>query len=130
MKDTEFTLAEYADLYAKRKAEQKVLEAEIKSLNDRLKRLMEEQDTLEAEGKNATVKYVVQKRESFDEEKAITVLKQFCPSVIKTREYVDMDALENELYNETIPALGLAELDKCRNVKNVVTLTISKRKNK
>ena len=60
--------------------------------------------------------------------------KHYLVEVIKTREYVDMDALENYLYHadEDDPNIQslLSDIDKCRDVKEVVTLRISKERNK
>lgn len=70
----------------------------------------------------------VSERESFIEEALIEKLKELnVEGVIKKKEYVDMDALESAIYNGELNA---AELVSCQQVKEVVTLRISKIKKK
>lgn len=71
----------------------------------------------------------VSKRESFNEEKALNILKNHgLLNAIKTREYIDMDALENEIYQGSISNDVLLELDECRSETEVVTLKCTKTK--
>ena len=66
--------------------------------------------------------------ESFNEEKLLTKIKELnIPGIIKTREYVDMEALENAIYNENIDA---SELSSCREIKETIALKVSKKKEK
>lgn len=66
--------------------------------------------------------------ESFNEKKLLAKMKELnIPGIIKTREYVDMEALENEIYNENINA---SELASCREIKETVALKVSKKKGK
>lgn len=69
-------------------------------------------ESLDADGLEA--KITVQDNSVFDSEKAINILKsaaeyELIPedvlsSVVKTKEYIDEDALERFIYNKTIPA--------------------------
>ena len=54
-------------------------------------------------------------------------LKQFVPDTpcIKTKEYVDMDTLESEIYHGSFSEDALKAMDKCKSVKLTPTLTIS-----
>lgn len=76
----------------------------------------------------------VQERESVDEDLLLSLLKPFpevqVHSIIKTKEYVDFDALEAALYKEALPKEVLLEIDKARTVKLVTTLKVSKVKKK
>ena len=83
-----------------------------------------------------TVQKVVSERESLNEEKLMPILKQYwasahgsmeCP-FIKTREYVDMDRLEEAIYQKELTPSVLAEMDKCREVTTVVSLKCKKTK--
>ena len=66
----------------------------------------------------------VSERESFIEEALIEKLKEMnVDGVIKLKEYVDMDALENAIYNGELNA---AELASCQTKKEVVTLRVTK----
>ena len=67
-------------------------------------------------------------REDFIEEALIEKLKEMkVDGVIKMKEYVDMDALENAIYNGELNA---AELASCQTKKEVVTLRVTKIKEK
>ena len=73
------------------------------------------------------VKRIVAVKESMNEAKLIEVLRQNgIDAAIKTREYVDMDALEAYLYNNT-PSADLArQLEGCRTTSETVQLRLSK----
>ena len=83
-----------------------------------------------------TVQRVVSERESLNEEKLLPILKAYwasthgsmeCP-YIKTREYVDMDALENAIYQKELTPSVLTDMDKCREVTTVISLKCKKSK--
>ena len=100
--------------------------------NKQIKEMMEE-GSYEAGGYKATKS--VQVRESMNEDKLLDVLKQYAigydeNKLIKTKEYVDMDVLESMLYKGMIDKEVLMQIDKCRETKEVVTLRISKVKEK
>ena len=66
----------------------------------------------------------VSERQDFIEEALIEKLKNMkVRGIIKKKEYVDMDALENAIYNGKVNA---AELASCQTTKEVVTLRVSK----
>ena len=48
--------------------------------------------------------------------------------LIKTKEYVDTDAMEEAIYNGTITQNMLLEISKAQEVKESVALTIKKKK--
>lgn len=99
--------------------------------NKQIKEMMEE-GSYEAGGYKATKS--VQIRESMNEDKLLDILQNISGSyengLIKTKEYVDMDVLESMLYKGLIDKEVLMEIDKCRESKEVVTLRISKVKEK
>lgn len=67
-------------------------------------------------------------REDFVEEALIAKLKELkIRGVVKKKEYVDMDALENAIYNGKVDAASLAD---CQTKKEVVTLRVTKLKRK
>lgn len=67
-------------------------------------------------------------REDFVEEALIAKLKEMkIRGVVKKKEYVDMDALENAIYNGKVDAASLAD---CQTKKEVVTLRVTKLKRK
>lgn len=83
---------------------------------------------------NYKVTRSVQERESMDEELLLSLLKDFpevqIHNIIKTKEYVDFDALEAALYKDALPKEVLLAIDKARTIKYVTTLKVSKIKKK
>lgn len=100
--------------------------------NKKIKDMMEE-GSYEANGYKATKS--VQHRETMNEDKLLDIMRnhkdvaEVC-ELIKTKDYIDMDALESAIYKGKISNDILMEIDKCREVKEVVTLRISKVKEK
>lgn len=58
----------------------------------------------------------------------VTVANNY--NIVKTRQYIDFDALEKALYNNALTETQVADLDKAREVKEVITLRVSKVKKK
>lgn len=122
--------------YGKRDAEIKTLKKITDAEKEQIKELLvqEKEDSWTSGG--YTVQRVVSERETLNEERLLPILKDDwiklhgsmeCP-YIKTKEYVDMDALETALYEGTIPQSTLAEMEKCREVTTVVALKCKKAK--
>ena len=124
-------LKQYATEYVADKAEESKLKKRLESNNTNIKQLMEVlgKEDIELDDGSRVV-YSITKRESLDEEKLLVQLKKYAPDTqcIKTKEYIDMDILENELYHDKIPEVALAAMDTCRNVKEIPTLNIKKAK--
>ena len=98
--------------------------------NKQIKELMDE-GSYEVDGWKATK--TISTRETMNEEKLLAVAKKngyYLSDIIKTKEYIDMDKLEALLYKGNISKEVLMEIDKCRESKEVVTLRISKIKEK
>ena len=98
--------------------------------NKQIKELMEE-GSYETGGWKATK--TISTRETMNEEKLLDVAKKnsyYLSDIIKTKEYIDMDKLESLLYKGNISKEVLMEIDMCRESKEVVTLRISKVKEK
>lgn len=104
---------------------------ECDAQNAEIKKLMAEQSIKDFEIDGIVAKYIIQNKESMNEEKLLSLLKaNGYTNVIKTKEYVDMDELENALYHDEIDKDTVVEMDKCREVKEVIQLRISKKKEK
>ena len=97
--------------------------------NKEIKKLMQNAKITEYMTENGLVaKMGVQKRESFNEEKLLTKLKELdVRTPIKTIEVVDMDELENVIYNGQLNA---GEITDCKQVKEILTLKVIERKEK
>ena len=72
----------------------------------------------------------IQRRETMNEERLLEIARKYGLDVIRTREYVDFDALEQAIYNGKVSNEAILEMDKAKEVKEVVTLTIKKVKEK
>lgn len=116
-------LDELIPIYGQHDLEFKQLKKVCDSEKEEIKKQMIEQGLSSESYGGFKVTNTISKRESFDEEKAMDILKAGgIKNVIKTKEYLDMDALENELYAGNIPKEIALLLDKCRNETEVVTL--------
>ncbi len=124
-------LKERATEYASDKSIEATLKKKIENNNTSIKALFEMlgEDAITLDN-GVTVCYGITRKESLDEEKLIGVLKTHAPDTecIKTKEYVDTDVLENELYHEKFSEDAMKAMDECRVVKEVPTLTIKKAK--
>ena len=124
-------LKQCATEYVADKAEESRLKKRLESNNTSIKQLMEVlgKEDIELDDGSRVV-YSLTKRESLDEDKLLVQLKKYAPDTqcIKTKEYIDMDVLENELYHEKLSQEALAAMDTCRNVKEIPTLNIRKAK--
>lgn len=124
-------LKQCATEYIADKAEESKLKKRIESNNTSIKQLMELLKTDEVELEDGSkVVYGITKRESLDEEKLIGLLKKFAPDTqcIKSKEYIDMDILESEIYKGDLSDEAMTAMYKCKNIKEVPTLTIKKAK--
>lgn len=128
---TEQELKQLAQEYVSGKAELDKLKKRVDSINSEIKTAMEEAKLNEVETESgAVVRYGITRKESLDEDMLLIKLKQTAPDTtcIKTKEYVDMDILEAEIYHGLVPKEALMAMDKCKSVKLTPTLTISKAK--
>lgn len=98
--------------------------------NTQIKSIMKELDIVSCETSLGTAKITDQKRETFIEDDLIQYLKDnnVAGDIIKTKEYVDFDALESAIYNERIPEDIIKGMSKCKEVKTISVLRISKNK--
>lgn len=119
----ENNLQQVIDSYYEQDAKKKALEKELKNKNIFIKNTMNEigQDLFETDKCKATISY--QNKISMDEDKVIEILEENCSkkelkNVIKTKKYVDYEALESLIYNGGIPA---GKLEPAQNT-NVITV--------
>lgn len=128
---TEQGLKRLATEYVNSKKEFDALKKKTESLNTSIKQAMELLNVNDVDLEDGSkVCYGITKRESIDEERLITQLKKYAQNTqcIKTKEYIDMDILESEIYHDRLPDEALAAMDACRTIKEVPTLTIKKAK--
>lgn len=125
------TLDELIPVYAENKADLDKIKKVCETQNADIKNRLEEMGEDEYTAGGYVVKRSVSTRETMNEERLLAIMKKHCiPGVIKTKEYVDMDALECYLYDVELSDELAADLDSCREIKEVVQLRISKEKKK
>lgn len=100
---------------------------ETDTQNKEIKDIMNRLEKTEIETDNGIVaKMSIQKRENFMEDKLIAKLKELdILTPIKTIEVVDMDELENVIYNGGLDA---SELTSCKQTKEITVLKVAKKK--
>lgn len=125
------TLDELIPQYAQNKAELDSYTKICKEENEQIKAQLVELGENEYSAGGYTVKRIVATKESMNEAKLLEVLRQNgIDAAIKTKEYVDMDALEAYLYNNAPSAEFARQLEGCRTTSETVQLRISKAKSK
>ena len=80
-----------------------------------------------------TVSYGITQKEVVDEDSMLDYLKKHIdPSsdVIKTKEYIDADALENAIYKKELPDDVIAGLSQFSTIKETEVLRLKKAKEK
>lgn len=115
--------------YAQNKSEldsyKKICDEENKQIKDIMSALNLEEKEVGA----WIAKYYVQKRESMNEEMLLDIAhNEGIPEIVKTKEYIDFDALESAIYNGKISSEVLAKMDNAKEVKLVPTLKLVKAK--
>lgn len=127
-------LGETIDKYALNKSEKDSYDKLVKEDGDKIKSMMCNAELLKYSTKTNTISYVVQHRQSFDEAKLIGIIHaNNLPEslgIIKTKEYIDEDALESAIYNGEISEEVMKQINSCLESKDVVTLRLSKSKKK
>ena len=117
--------------YALNKSELDSYDKLCKKENTEIKSLMETLGISEVETDEYVAKRIIQKRENMNEEKLLKIAHHHgIPEVVKTKEYIDYDALEDAIYNGKLSKEILEEINTARETKEVVTLKVSRRKEK
>lgn len=117
--------------YAYNKSIEGGLKKKLDSDNTAVKTLMELLQLDEVKTQDgSTVCYSVTTQESLDEAQLIMLLHNVAPSTqcIKTKEYIDMDILESELYHGDLSEEALNAIASCTRRKEIPKLTIKKTK--
>lgn len=121
--------------YGKQKQKLDALKKDVEKLNKLLKDVMVKNNLTEADYDGWQATYIVQKRESFNEDALIELLTdalepEYLESlgIIKMKPVIDYDNLENAIYNDKLSKALLIDMDKTKTVKEVPTLRIKKLK--
>ena len=124
-------LDELIPKYALNKVELDSYDKLCKEENEEIKKQLAELGKNEYTAGEYVAKRSVQERETLNENRLLEVLKKHnVPGVIKTKEYIDMDALEEYLYKNSPSNELIADMNSCKSVKEVITLRVTKVKKK
>ena len=120
----ENNLIKTIDNLARDKAEKTKLEGVIKKSSDFVKKKFDELQIEEYITDNFRAYLQYSNKINMDEDKIIQILKENCKKddyekVIKTKEYVDFEALESLIYNGGIPA---EKLEPAQTTKTIISL--------
>ena len=122
-------------------AEHKEKEGELKKLCDienlEIKQLMAQENLKKYEAGGYQVNYIESNREKMNEEKLLGLLhKHFSKKqlkelkLVKMVEQIDENALENAIYNNLVGAEFVTEMASCKESTTVVSIKLTKRKEK
>lgn len=127
----EKTLDELIESYYGNKLELDSYKKLCDTENEQIKQKMSEKEIDTYEANDLTAKITIQHRVNFNEEKLLEVVKSAgLNDLVKTKEYVDMDALESAIYNDRISVDVLTKLNNCKETKDIQTLKITRKKEK
>ncbi len=128
-------LEKVIDQYFEEDQKKKSLEKELKNKNAFIKGKLAElgEDIYETNVAKATILY--QHRTSMHDEKCIEILKENCKkkdliNVIKTKEYIDYEALESLIYNGGIAAEKLEPAQSETIVTTLKVIAVKKKESK
>lgn len=126
------SLEELIPAYYENKQEYNSYEKIIDRDNQLIKNLMDKEGVSKYSVGDITASVSVRQNESMDEEKLLLLLKKhnLIDGIIKTTEYIDMDALEKIMYAGKIPDEVLIEMDSCKIVKETKVLKVTRKKAK
>lgn len=97
--------------------------------NAEIKKYMQANGIDKSVSENYTVTRSIRESVSFDEPMLLTAFKKLgITDFIKTREYVDMEALESAIYKGELPAELIQQVKDCQITKQTIALTIKPRK--
>ena len=118
------------DDYRSENAQKTNLEKELKKKNAFIKQKLQELGATNYETDTSKATITFQHRTSMDEEICINVLKENCKKkdlkdIIKTKEYIDFDALESFIYNGGIAA---EKLEIAQSETIITTLKVIEKK--
>ena len=116
--------------FGKNKSELSELKTVVDEQSTQLKQFMTDNDITTAMSENYKVLLYTYQKQAMDTDKLLAVLKKhnLVDGIIKTKEYIDMDALESALYKNSFPNDVLMDIDKCKTSTDVTSIRLTKKK--
>ena len=121
------------DTYGVNNDQKNDLDKIVKVQNAEIKKLMSEGDLTVRDTGMYKATISVTEKSDFDEEKLLALIHKdptLALRLIKTKEYVDSDALESAIYRGEIDKDMLVKMNDCKVTKQTVTLRVTKKKAK
>ena len=114
--------------YFKQNTELNKRQKEVLQLGSEIKNALSKENLSEYEVDDIVVTLTTINRDILDEDALIAEIREQFPSVVKTKEYIDMDALENLVYTRQISPDVMAKF--IIKKEPTIRLNIKKRKGK
>lgn len=102
MKYTGLSINDKIKSYFEQKKELDKQQRDVLQLSKEIKEYLLSHDLSEYDSDDLTVSISEINKDTIDEENLIPILKESFPNVVKLKEYVDMDELENLVYTRQI----------------------------
>ena len=129
-------LKELVDSYAQHNEDYNALKKIVDKEGKEIKERFALEDISEMQGDGFKVSVSIRTTETLLEDKLLVLLKNsdidpdVLTNVVKTKEYIDMDALESAIYKGDITENIVATFDVCREVKETQVLKVTRDKKK
>jgi len=123
-------LEKLVESYIVNKRNEEDFKKQASAENTQIKELMHEYNLTEVSTSLGTAKITEQEKVTFIEDKLIEFLKSnnIADDIVKTKEYVDFDALESAIYHGKISDELVQSMSDCQEKKVTTVLRISKKK--
>lgn len=122
-------LATLIENYILNKENEKIYKDNASVENTQIKEIMHSRNITEFSTNSGTATITEQQKETFIEDALIEFLKKnnIADDIVKTKEYVDFDALESAIYHEKISKDLVKKMASCKETKTTTVLRIKKK---
>lgn len=134
MEELEEELETLIPAYGSLDFELKNIKKKADGFKERIKTIVKSLGVKTYRAEDYEITYTEAERVSFKEDKLLIRLKEIVANkdpkefegLIKTKEYVDMDVLENLLYHNKFNEAEISSISSCQEIKNIPTLKVKK----
>ena len=134
MEELEEELETLIPAYGSLDFELKNIKKKADDFKERIKTIVKSLGVKTYRAEDYEITYTEAERVSFKEDKLLIRLKEIVANknlkefegLIKTKEYVDMDVLENLLYHNKFDEAEISSISSCQEIKNIPTLKVKK----
>ena len=134
MEELEEELETLIPTYGSLDFELKNIKKKADGFKERIKTIVKSLGVKTYSAEDYEITYTEAERVSFKEDKLLIRLKEIVANkdlkefegLIKTKEYVDMDVLENLLYHNKFDEAEISSISSCQEINNIPTLKVKK----